>query len=675
MTSVYFADLRHNHQGVLSVDVMPLGIGFMKAVMDRDCPEVRSRLFAYPERLWSAIQEKPPDVLMLSNYCWNEAIALHMARLMKSVRPESLVVMGGPNLYLEEQRRVDFFRHHEELDVYILGEGDFLATEVVQQFLDAGSNLERFRGREIPSSMVRTPDGSVVLTPTWDRHRALGEIPSPWTTGVMDDFFDGRLMPMVETNRGCPFGCTFCAQGTRWYTKVNYFSVDRTRDDLEYIGRRIADVSPTMRNLCIADPNYGMYEQDVEISGYLSTTQSKYGWPKFIAASTGKNRPDRIMKSLDQINNALTFRQALQSTNPETLAEIKRANVKQSTYREVMAEVQGRGMRSISDLILGLPAETLESHVDSIHQLVDSGTAEMFNFQLMLLKGTELETEDSRTKYAFETRYRLIPRGFSLLGGQKVFETEEIVVSTSTLPFDGYVTARQYAFVFSVFWNNSWFEPPVRLAERHGVKRSEVLDAMLATVDRDQGPAGRIMKDFVSETVGELFPSREACVEYYSRDVNFERLELGDIGDNLLYKYRALASFFVWPEVCAVAFSAIRGLLRCRGVGMDDEFWENLRLYVELAHAHGETESEILGTRRAGFTYDIAAWIDNGRCEDPAPFRLANAQTFEFGLPDPFADEVRAALNVWGTDLKSLTRGVTRIRSLAQVRECRRVDA
>ncbi len=100
MTSVYFADLRHNHQGVLSVDVMPLGIGFMKAVMDRDCPEVRSRLFAYPERLWSAIQEKPPDVLMLSNYCWNEAIALHMARLMKSVRPESLVVMGGPNLYL-----------------------------------------------------------------------------------------------------------------------------------------------------------------------------------------------------------------------------------------------------------------------------------------------------------------------------------------------------------------------------------------------------------------------------------------------------------------------------------------------------------------------------------------------------------------------------------------------
>ena len=48
----------------------------------------------------------------------------------------------------------------------------------------------------------------------------------------------------------------------------------------------------------------------------------------------------------------------------------------------------------------------------------------------------------------------------------------------------------------------------MRLAERHGVKRSEVLDAMLATVDRDQGPAGRIMKDFVSETVGELFPSR-----------------------------------------------------------------------------------------------------------------------------------------------------------------------
>ena len=38
-------------------------------------------------------------------------------------------------------------------------------------------------------------------------------------TGVLDEFFDGKLAPLLETNRGCPFQCTFCVQGVRWYTK------------------------------------------------------------------------------------------------------------------------------------------------------------------------------------------------------------------------------------------------------------------------------------------------------------------------------------------------------------------------------------------------------------------------------------------------------------------------
>ena len=52
--SVYLADLRHNYSGVLANDCMPLGVAYMKAVMDRDLPEARSRLFAYPDRLWRA---------------------------------------------------------------------------------------------------------------------------------------------------------------------------------------------------------------------------------------------------------------------------------------------------------------------------------------------------------------------------------------------------------------------------------------------------------------------------------------------------------------------------------------------------------------------------------------------------------------------------------------------
>ncbi|MCZ6464399.1 MAG: hypothetical protein O7A09_08665, partial [Proteobacteria bacterium] len=226
-TTVYLADLRHNYSGVLSNDCMPLCVGYLKAVMDRDVPEVSSRIFAYPDRLWAAMEDQVPDVLMLSNYMWNEALSLHFAKLLKQLHPESLVVMGGPNIAIEPDRQTAWVADHPEIDVYVLGEGDFLASEVVQQYLDAGASLERLRRRDLPSSIWRGPDGELRLDETRPRKRAVEEIPSPILAGLFDEFFDGKLAPMIETNRGCPFRCTFCVQGTGWYTKVNYFDTDR----------------------------------------------------------------------------------------------------------------------------------------------------------------------------------------------------------------------------------------------------------------------------------------------------------------------------------------------------------------------------------------------------------------------------------------------------------------
>src|SRR5262249_23721636 len=105
---VYLCDLRYSYSGVLANDCMPLGVAYMKAVMDQQLPEVRSRLFAYPDRLLDSIEKEPPDVLMLSNYCWNEALSVHMAKLAKRRRPDTLVVLGGPNISIEPDRQRDY---------------------------------------------------------------------------------------------------------------------------------------------------------------------------------------------------------------------------------------------------------------------------------------------------------------------------------------------------------------------------------------------------------------------------------------------------------------------------------------------------------------------------------------------------------------------------------------
>jgi len=134
-------------------------------------------------------------------------------------------------------------------------------------------------------------------------------------------------------------------------------------------------------------------------------------------------------------------------------------------------------------------------------------------------------------------------------------------VATSTLPFQDYLTARQHHLACSVFWNDSWFELPVRYAAQYGVKPSEWLGGMVAALENDQGAGRRMLQQFLEETQGELFPSPAACVEFYSQPQNFERLLKGEIGDNLMYKYRAFASFHAWPEICRLAMETTRRLL------------------------------------------------------------------------------------------------------------------
>jgi len=669
---VFFADLRYN-SGVLANDAMPLGIAYMKAVMDRDLPEAQSQPFAYPDRLLQALRDDKPDVLMLTNYAWNESLGHFFATIAKQVNPNMLVVMGGPNFPLEPERQITYLHKQPDIDVYALGEGDFLATELVRRYLQADKCIKKFRAQELPSSVYRNSDGDVVRQPIWERHKELDDLPSPWLTGVQDGFFDGKLAPMIETNRGCPFTCTFCVEGTRYHTKVHTFSQERVREEIMYIGRRIRELSPHMRLVYITDSNYGMFERDAETSAILGEARKLFGWPTFIDATTGKNRPERVIKSLEKTSGALVLYHAVQSLDEKVLKNIKRENIKLEAYEALRLHLSGRGMRSGADLILGLPGESLASHMAAIDRMIDTGVTQMHNFQAMMLKGSEMETQESRNAFQFTTGFRVLPKNYDELDGQKVMETEEIIYSTQDMNFADYLTARKHHLACSMFWNDAWFEDPVKFAGLFGIKRSEWLRSMIPAVEADTGVMRKLLDDFVNETTNEIFPSREACVEFYSRPENYERLLSGEIGDNLMYKYRVMASFYYWPNVCHVAMQATKKLLLARGANSIvpdfEEFWEDFQKYIELLHPHGRSAEQILSPVEAEFKYDIRAWIQSELREDPSLFRLPKPELFRFYLSEDSERELTAALAVWPTTTKGLSKLVVRLRTGWQIRE------
>lgn len=673
---VYLGDLRYNYSGVLANDCMPLGVAYMKAVMDHEDAdrEIDSRIFVYAESLLEAIRRDPPDVLMLSNYVWNEALSHYCFRAAKAANPGCLTVMGGPNISLEPERQLAYIDKYPFVDVYALGEGDFLAHHIVRTFIDAGGTVKGLGAAGLPSSVFRNPEGQAAIDETKPRHKEVEDIPSPFLTGIQDEFFDGKLAPMIETNRGCPFTCTFCVQGTKYYSKIHNFSVDRIKEEITYIAKRIKSHSPNMGTLRIADSNYGMYERDISISEHIGLMQKEYGWPTFIDATTGKNKPERIIKSVEKVSGALVLYQAVQSLDEEVLRKVKRESIKLEAYKAIEIHMRGRGLRSVSDLILGLPGETLKGHLKGLHSLLDSNIHQMHNFQAMMLKGAELESLESREMFKFDTRFRVLPKNFGVYEGEKVFDVEEIIVATDTLPYEDYITCRKWHLVSSVFWNDGWFESVVKFVKHHGVANSEWWTAMLPALEQGSPAAREFLASFVDETNNELFPTREACIEYYARDENFAKLQQGQIGDNLMYRYRAIASFHIWDDICDAAMNATRKLLEERGIAKKipdfQKFWSDFHLYTRLKHAHGREKAQILGSASAFLQYDIEGWLAGGDLGNPSAYRYPKPMGVEFRLSEEGAREMEAALAVWTTHIKALSKLVTRIKVDWQVRDC-----
>jgi hypothetical protein len=259
-------------------------------------------------------------------------------------------------------------------------------------------------------------------------------------------------------------------------------------------------------------------------------------------------------------------------------------------------------------------------------------------------------------------------------GNERVFDVEEIIVATDTLSFDDYITCRKWHLVSSVFWNDGWFEQVVRFCRGQGIRNSEWWSRMLPALEQGSAAMRGFLDSFVGETKGELFATPEACVEFYSRQENFDRLQQGEIGDNLMYRYRAIASFHLWEEVCAAAMQATRQLLEERGVDRQiadfDTFWDDFSTYIRLLHACGRDRESILSSANALLHYDFPAWLAGAVLGDPTRYRYPQAQPVEFRLSEEGRRELEGALATWTTHIKALSKLVTRIKVDWQVREC-----
>lgn len=637
---IYLADLGHN-QLTLSSDVYPLGIANLAAYATaylRGDHKLDIRLFREPQDLKAALERRRPDLLALSSYSWNHQLSLQFARYGRRLYPGLPTVMGGPNYPLSASEKERFLRTMPEIAVAVRGptyEGERAFLNFLQRFADAGLSLEGVYEESIPGcDWIDPRTGAFVSGPEPPRIQDLDEIPSPYLNGWLKDYYSTGYFPMMQINRGCPFSCTFCNSAPESNSKIYGHSLANVQADLLHLAQNVRPEIP----LCFADDNFGMYPIDVEVADYIGWLQERYGWPNYIRTTTGKNRGDRIIQVMRKVRGKLPMTAAVQSLNPQVLVNIKRSNIKLSTYAEIQKEVRAQGMQSYGELILGLPGETKESFLESIRELMRTGAQRISAHQLMLLHGAPMAEPESRRFFRFDTRFRLVARNLGKYLDEPVFEVEEMVIATPALSFADYLECRVFHLLLTIFYYEGNFEEFFAYLNQVGIEPFAVMRYMQSALPSAPPAFRRLIEDFVTESQEELFPTPEACLAW-ARE-NFDGLVSGEKGGNLLSKYSMLGRFYHLQEALRFLRDAIQGCAEAAGRPVDAAELESVLRFLSSVSLHVPFEETLERTVVFDLDYDVPAWVAEGYARPLRDYRLANPMR----LIARASDQVRAAL-------------------------------
>ena len=285
---IYLGDLTYNTI-IVSTESLPINIGMIASYCIKQFgTKVDIRLFKYISDLEKAISESPPDILGLSNYSWCQNVSQEMFKLFTEKNPNGLRVWGGPNFPIDLPSQKEFFNNFSFFDIYVPIDGEVGFSNIVEKALLGNTPEIRTNALQSPLAgcIIKNSEGQLLHSLGDTRIKNLDEIPSPYLTGLLDEFFDENLIPMLQTNRGCPFSCTFCTDGRDAVNIVNRFSKERTKSEINYIATH---VKKNIHSMFISDLNFGMIPGDIGTCECIKEVQDKYHYPHKLLTTTGKN--------------------------------------------------------------------------------------------------------------------------------------------------------------------------------------------------------------------------------------------------------------------------------------------------------------------------------------------------------------------------------------------------
>jgi radical SAM superfamily enzyme YgiQ (UPF0313 family) len=594
---------------------VPLGMGYLASYLGRVFgSEVHCDIERELPQIVSLLKSRQYDLIATSNYVWNTAVSYDLLCRARQTNAEVITVQGGPHFqHIEFEVARRYFQHHPKVDYYVHGEGESTFALLVEHFLAGTRPHKRIPG------LAYLQDGEFLCGDRRERIKDLDDIPSPYLSGHLDRFLQRGMTPILETNRGCPFSCTFCNWGSATLARVHKFSFERVRDELSYIAREVRNND----HLTVADANFGILPRDLNIAEHIEWLWREYGYPGHMHLWYAKNSSSRVIDIANTLGTKVRYLLAVQSLDSQVLANIKRSNIKSGDYQRLADAAHSKGLLTASDLIIGLPGDTLQSFKAGLRTLHEQGSDKVDMYNLILIPGTELATQESRERFGMQTGFRLADGCFANIDGDIVVESEEIVISTSTFSHDDFRTLRYYKSLVH-FWHHAGLGDPVsQYAKTYGILEPDLFFEVLQNADMSNGFRQSI--DFLQTLVhAEIYRSHEALLA--SALENFDKLKKVTRLD-FVYAYHLIQTGRAL-DLIEVVLNTLQQMICCNGA-------KTKELKTELATLRHFTAAfqRALDTNQVAYAtlfHDLTAWLKTKCIEPLSDFVLPHAHDYVF---------------------------------------------
>ena len=365
------------------------------------------------------ITEHDIDVLGFACYIWNIEMTLHVVDMVKAVRPDIKIVLGGPEVSFTAD---ELLERCPNIDYIVQGEGEeaFHALVTALQVGNDGLDpvIPGVRGRRDSSIL-----GSLEAVEVSD----LSSIPFPYTEEDMEDL-EHKII-YYESSRGCPFSCQYCLSGNK--NTVRFFPQERTLEELQwFIDHGVKQVKFVDRTFNCAPHHHRplmefMRDSDIDMNFHLEMEpELMTEWETNILCETP---PGRIQIEV-----------GVQSTHKKTLDAINRYNDWPYIQKSIRPIIQAGRTHVHMDLIVGLPHEDFNRFGQSFNDLFSLQPHALQIGFLKLLKG-------SGVRRMREYKYVADPLA--------PYE----VLSTHVLPYDDVRFLKYFEDVFERFYNSERF--------------------------------------------------------------------------------------------------------------------------------------------------------------------------------------------------------------------------